>query len=212
VAISNYSYENKNGSSFAAPHVSGVAGLILANNPSLNNIQIKEIILNTVDPVLSMSGRTLTGGRLNAFNAVLYSVPPNTPSDLAATALSISSINLKWTDNSNNETGFMIERKSGGGIFSEIITVGPNVTEYNDSGLTQATTYQYIIRAFNDAGSSNYSNEANATTQGDTSEGNGGGGCSIVAGPDTRSVDIIIMLIYVAAILSAIRDRSNNSS
>jgi hypothetical protein len=67
----------------------------------------------------------------------------------------------------------MIERKSGGGTFSEITAVGPNVTEYNDSGLTQATTYQYIIR---------------------------------------RSVDIIIMLIYVAAILSAIRDRSNNSS
>jgi len=210
--INNYSYENKNGSSFATPHVSGVAGLILANNPSLNNQQVKEIILNTVDTVPSMSDQTLTDGRLNAFNAVLHSVPPDTPSDLSATAASNSSINLKWTDNSNNETGFMIERMTGGGTFSEIITVGPNVTEYNDPGLIQATIYQYIVRAFNEAGSSNYSNEANATTQGDTSGDNGGGGCSIVAGSDTGPVDIIIMLIYAAAILTAARGKSNNSS
>ncbi len=212
VDINNYSYENNNGSSFAAPHVSGVAGLILANNPSLNNIQVKKIILSSVDPVSLLSDLTLTGGRLNAFNAVLYSVPPDTPSDLAATALSNSSILLRWADNSNNEKGFIIERKTDGGTFSEITTVGPNVTEHTDPGLTQATIYRYIIRAFNDAGSSSYSNEADATTQGNTSGGNGGGGCSIVAGPDTRSVDIIIMFIYVAAIMTAIRGRSNNSS
>lgn len=45
--------------------------------------------------------------------------PPSAPSGLSANAVSSSQINLSWTDNSNNETGFRIERKSGGGYFSE---------------------------------------------------------------------------------------------
>ena len=53
-------------------------------------------------------------------------------------------ITLSWTDNSNNESGFSIQRKTGtSGTFAQIATVGTNVRSYVDSGLAAATTYCY---------------------------------------------------------------------
>jgi len=90
--------------------------------------------------------------------------PPNAPSDLIATPISSSQINLTWQDNSGDETGFKIERKTGTGSYSQIATVGANVTSYSNTGLTASTTYYYRVRAYSAAGNSDYSNEASATT------------------------------------------------
>lgn len=97
--------------------------------------------------------------------------PPSAPSALSAAAISSIQINLFWTDNSANESGFKIERKTGaGGAWAQIGTVGANVTTYADtSGLTPATTYTYQVRAYNAAGDSAYSNPASATTPGNPS-------------------------------------------
>ena len=93
-------------------------------------------------------------------------VPPNAPTALSATAVSSSQINLAWTQNSSDETGFKIERKTGvSGTYAQIATVGANVVTYSNTGLTPNTTYYYRVRAYNGSGDSNYSNEANATTQ-----------------------------------------------
>jgi len=90
---------------------------------------------------------------------------PIAPSNLAATAISTSEINLSWTDNSTNEVGFRIERKTGTtGIYAQITTVGTNVTSYLDAGLASSTTYFYRVMAYNTGGNSTYSNEVNATT------------------------------------------------
>jgi hypothetical protein len=86
------------------------------------------------------------------------------PSALAATAASPSQINLVWSDNSADETGFKIERKTGTGAFAQIATVGPNVTAYTNGGLSASTTYVYRVRGYNASGNSPYSNEASATT------------------------------------------------
>jgi len=85
---------------------------------------------------------------------------------LSATAVSQSQINLAWTDASNNETGFRIERGSAlAGPFSLVTTVAAGVTTYNNTGLTASTAYYYRVCASNTAGNSAYSNTASATTQ-----------------------------------------------
>jgi pectate lyase len=90
--------------------------------------------------------------------------PPAAPGSLAATAISGSQINLGWSDNSNNEDGFKIERSTDGVNFTQIATVGANVTSYPNTGLAAATTYYYRVRAYNAGGDSGYSNTASATT------------------------------------------------
>ena len=62
--------------------------------------------------------------------------PPAAPSNLTATPVSSSQINLAWTDNGGNENGFKIERSPDGTGFTQIATVGANVTTYSNTGLT----------------------------------------------------------------------------
>jgi len=64
------SYQSMQGTSMAAPFVSGVAGLVLSQNTGLTVAQVKAAILDNVDPIGALSNRVLTGGRLNALNAV----------------------------------------------------------------------------------------------------------------------------------------------
>jgi len=155
-------YQYMQGTSMATPHVSGVAALIKAHNPSLTNTEIKAAIEQSVDPKASLSGLVATGGRVNAHNAL---IPPSAPSSLSATAASASQIDLAWTDNSQNEMGFKVERKTeSGGTFSQIATVSSNVTSYSDTGLSASTAYYYRVRAYNWIDNSGYSNEASATT------------------------------------------------
>ena len=90
------------------------------------------------------------------------------PSGLSATAASSSRINLAWTDNAADESGFRIERAPDAagapGTFAQIASVGANVTTYGNTGLTTGTQYWYRVRAYNSVGTSAYTNVAGATT------------------------------------------------
>ena len=85
---------------------------------------------------------------------------------VAPSALSVASGEnytvLSWSDNSTVESGYAIERSTDGVHFSQVGTVGANVTEYYDTGLTAGTTYTYRVRAYNTVGNSLYSNTASA--------------------------------------------------
>jgi subtilisin family serine protease len=204
ISISGYSYESDEGTSMAAPYVSGVAGLILSLNPGLSYSQVKDIISNTVDKIPSLSGKTITGGRVNALNAVQNALPPDAPGNLLASSISSSQINLSWTDNSSNETGFKIERKTdSGGTYTEIATTGADVTSYNDTGLSASTTYSYRVRAYNVISDSPYSNEVIVTTPEEGKGGGGGGGCSIgkVYNYQTAVADTIVLIVPLVVIL-----------
>jgi len=90
---------------------------------------------------------------------------PAAPSGLGGTASSNSEINLSWTDNSSNESGFSIERSRDGTTFAQIAVVGAGVTSYADTGLASATDNWYRVRAFNAAGYSAYSNTVKVRTR-----------------------------------------------
>jgi hypothetical protein len=79
--------------------------------------------------------------------------------------VSSSRIDLTWTDNSGDETGFRIERKTGAaGAWAQIAAAGANAAAYASTGLAAGTAYCYRVRAYNAVGNSPYSNEACATT------------------------------------------------
>jgi len=74
-------------------------------------------------------------------------------------------ITLTWIDNSANEDGFKIERREGQtGTFTQLTSVGVNVSSYINSGLPDGATYCYRVRAFNSNEISAYSNEDCGTT------------------------------------------------
>jgi hypothetical protein len=91
-------------------------------------------------------------------------IPPQTPGNVLAKTTGASSIDVSWTDFANNEDGFKLERKAGAGPFALIATLGPNVNFYNDSGLSSSTVYSYRLYAFNNVGSSIYSNTDSTET------------------------------------------------
>lgn len=170
INLGSNNYGSYSGTSMATPHVTGLAALIGSEFQDYTYLDIKNTILSSVDSKPSLSGKVLTGGRINAYNAISLTTPPPVvlpaaPTALTAKAVSNSRIDLTWKDNSDNEKGFKIERRTGTGSYVEIATVGPNITTYSDTGLLRRTTYYYRVRAYNDAGYSSYSNEASARTR-----------------------------------------------
>ena len=91
---------------------------------------------------------------------------PAAPTGLVATPFSSTQINLTWTDNATNETGYRVQR-SPNGVNSWVFiggTLPANTVSYSDTGRTPGTTYYYRVGAFNACGNSASSNVASATT------------------------------------------------
>ena len=90
---------------------------------------------------------------------VTFQMPPSAPGNLVGQVISNPlSVQLTWTDNSNNENGFIIERETlGPDAFTVIDTVQANQNTYTDLNVTYMT-YAYRIAAFNAGGQSAYSN------------------------------------------------------
>ncbi|MEI6809403.1 MAG: M4 family metallopeptidase, partial [bacterium] len=97
-------------------------------------------------------------------------IPPASPTNLVASALSGTTVWLRWDDRSNNEEGFAIERKTGAGSWSEIARVGANTVSALDTNAVATVTYMYQIRAYNPSGNSNYSNQSTVTTPSGTGD------------------------------------------
>jgi C1A family cysteine protease len=124
-----------------------------------------------------------TGGN-SAYSSVVSATtpapqPPGAPGNLTAVTVSSSQINLKWLDQSTNEVGFKIERCEGNSCsaFSQIATVGANVTSFSNTGLKANTSYTYRVRAYVTGADSDYSNSAIATTP-----------CSCTLSPASKSM------------------------
>jgi hypothetical protein len=91
-------------------------------------------------------------------------LPPNTgapsrpgqPSHLRAAVVGGNRVDLQWTDNAYNESGFVVERRIGG-VYKQVATVGADVTRYSDTGLSATANAAYRVKATNSAGDSDYS-------------------------------------------------------
>lgn len=120
--------------------------------------------------LLDASSTSITFQFINISGTVIDSftlgtvTAPAAPTALQANPAGSSQINLSWTDNSSNETGFKIERSIDGVNFTQVALTGAGVVNYSDTGLASGTKYFYRVRATNSAGDSAYTNIANATT------------------------------------------------
>ncbi|MBI4267091.1 MAG: hypothetical protein HY668_01835 [Chloroflexi bacterium] len=93
------------------------------------------------------------------------SAAPVAPSGLMATLVNSGRIDLAWTDNSANETGFRITSATNAAFTSGVVTfsVSANVTTYSDTHVQPGTTYYYRVTAFDATGDSSPSNAVSVT-------------------------------------------------
>jgi len=147
-------------------------------------------------------GRFMKGGAGDGRNvSPVGRVPlaPEPASGLMAAPLSESQIDLAWTDATNLEDGFIIERKTAAASnFQELARVDRNVTAYTDLNLAPLTTYLYRVVAVNDVGLSGPSNLAPATTFPRTSA------------PPTAAGNLVATALDHSRIKLVWQDQSNN--
>jgi hypothetical protein len=170
-------YRTLSGTSMASPHVAGVAALVVASDigdadeDGWINDEVRQRLQLTADDLGTAGRDSSYGYGLVDADEAAPPAPPNppaAPSNLTATAMSSSRIDLSWEDNSNNESGFKVERCTDSpcsDAFVQIASVGAGVTSYSNTGLQASTTHTYRVRAFNAGGDSDYSSTAFATTQ-----------------------------------------------
>jgi len=83
-------------------------------------------------------------------------IGPAAPSNLKATAVSTTQVNLTWTDNSTNESGFTVQRSTDGANYATVATMAANATTFGDTGLSRSTKYYYRVQSFNADGNSSF--------------------------------------------------------
>jgi subtilisin family serine protease len=190
VANNNTSaYASLDGTSMATPHAVGAAAVIWSSNLNASNADVRDAMTSTAEDLG-------TAGRDNNFGYGLIDIPaaiaalsgptpdttpPSTVSGLSASAGGTSSISLSWsaaTDTGGSGlAGYKIERCSGSTCTNYAQIATTTSTSYNNTGLAEATTYRYRVRAYDGAGNNgSYSSVASATT--DSSGGGGGSALS----------------------------------
>lgn len=163
--IKNNNYLYNAGTSMAAPHVTGVAALALGKCHALTVGQLKSRIISKVDSLPSLSGKCVSGGRVNAYK-VIYdpAAPDGAPDNLLATPTGWTTIKLTWRDNSSNEIGFEVQRRdSASPDYSYLDCADANRTYFDDTKAKAGQPFFYRLRAYNMAGFSAFTNETSAT-------------------------------------------------
>ena len=96
---------------------------------------------------------------------------PAAPTNLGATVISSAQVDLAWTDNSDNESGFKVERATSNDFslnLTLLVTTAAGVNHYSDTTVAPSTPYFYRVRATNWGVDSTNSNTAPATTPSET--------------------------------------------
>jgi len=139
----------------------GTAPLILANLSSVNyTIEVSQPGYKPYNASVQLT----SGKNSNLYAVLQLAAPPNPPSNLMANSIGLHQIDLAWSDNSDNEDGFIIEQRTDKTDYRQIDRVFMNVTTRLVNNLSVPVTYYYRIMAYNKLGYSAYSNEVAVST------------------------------------------------
>lgn len=113
--------------------------------------------------------RAVEGSVYSAYSNVVQAQTtggPQPPSNLTLTGTTATTLTVSWTDNSDNEQGFRIERSADeGATFVQVAIVLADRTSYRLTGLTPGTSYQVRVRAYTGTVMSAYSAVVTGTTE-----------------------------------------------
>jgi len=158
-ARSGNTYGQVNGTSFAAPQVSGAIGLLYASpcnnlierakaNPAAATKWAKNRLLEATIPINALNNITVTGGRLDLYNLLQEyedqcadCIPPFA---LEASNISVNSMNVQWFVASNVQSVSLRWRKIGDPIWTLVPGV---ISPYPIPGLVPCTEYEISLRA-----------------------------------------------------------------
>jgi alpha-tubulin suppressor-like RCC1 family protein len=92
-------------------------------------------------------------------------LPPFGPAPLTLAGVGGHSVTLAWDDHAGNESGFVLERRSGDDPYAPLgSTLAPNTTQFVDFSAKRNSTYLYRLKAIGSGGNSPYSNEIQVIT------------------------------------------------
>jgi subtilisin family serine protease len=146
-------YATYSGTSMASPHVAGAAALLWSQNPTWTAQQVKNALMNTGDPIAALAGKTVSGKRLNVFNALAAAnLPSVTVSVSPATVQEDGTTNLVYTfTRTNLNLSSPLTVNFGASGIANAAPVGSDPADYNvltGSGVTFNPTTKLGTVAF----------------------------------------------------------------
>jgi endonuclease/exonuclease/phosphatase family metal-dependent hydrolase len=133
---------------------------------TVSNELIDNYVVNSASPEMGFlyitNYASTTSDHLPIYTTFNFEI--KSPTELTAKSDTYDKATLTWKDNTNNETGFEIERSTDGTTFAKVADAAVNVVTFTNENLKDGVKYFYRLRTITPEGKSKYSNIAEITT------------------------------------------------
>lgn len=191
-------YDYYSGTSMATPHVTGTAALIIASNPGITNVDVRELLRNTSTDLGDPGKDNQYGyGLINAYKAVPMkdTTPPVQVSGVTVTATGTNQLSISWNASTEPDLKQYNIYRSTVQVFNPSPgnkVASTTTNSYTDGGLAASTTYYYRVTAVDTSGNEGLPSEVSSgITYPDTT---GPATASLIASPNPSNVAALVTL------------------